>query len=57
MTTTRIDDIQLVFDDVGTGPAVVLIHGYPFNRSLWNEQVEALSGNYRVVTPDLHGFG
>jgi 3-oxoadipate enol-lactonase len=57
MTTTRIDDIQLVFDDVGTGPAVVLIHGYPFNRSLWNEQVEALSGNYRVVTPDLRGFG
>ena len=57
MTTKRIDDIQLVFDDVGTGPAVVLIHGYPFNRSLWNEQVEALSGNYRVVTPDLRGFG
>ena len=57
MTTTRIDDIQLVYDDVGTGPAVVLIHGYPFNRSLWNEQVEALSGNYRVVTPDLRGFG
>jgi 3-oxoadipate enol-lactonase len=57
MTTTRIDDIQLVFDDVGTGPAVVLIHGYPFNRSLWNEQVEALSANYRVVTPDLRGFG
>lgn len=57
MTTTRIDDIQLVYDDVGTGPAVVLIHGYPFNRSLWNEQVEALSGNYRVVAPDLRGFG
>jgi 3-oxoadipate enol-lactonase len=57
MTTTRIDDIQLVYDDVGTGPAVVLIHGYPFNRSLWNEQVEALAGKYRVVTPDLRGFG
>jgi 3-oxoadipate enol-lactonase len=57
MTTTRIDDIQLAYDDVGSGPAVVLIHGYPFNRSLWNEQVEALAGNYRVVTPDLRGFG
>jgi 3-oxoadipate enol-lactonase len=57
MTTTRIDDIQLSYDDVGIGPAVVLIHGYPFNRSLWNEQVEALSSRYRVVTPDLRGFG
>lgn len=57
MTTTRIDDIQLAYDDVGIGPAVVLIHGYPFNRSLWNEQTEALSSGYRVVTPDLRGFG
>ena len=57
MTTTRIDDIQMAYDDVGMGSAVVLIHGYPFNRSLWNEQVEALSSRYRVVTPDLRGFG
>jgi len=57
MTTTRIDDIQLAYDDVGSGPPVVLIHGYPFNRSLWNEQVEALSSKYRVITPDLRGFG
>jgi 3-oxoadipate enol-lactonase len=57
MTTTRIDDIQLAYDDAGSGPAVVLIHGYPFNRTMWNEQVEALRGNYRVIAPDLRGFG
>jgi len=57
MTTTRIDDIQLAYTDVGSGPPVVLIHGYPFNRSLWNEQLEALSSKYRVVAPDLRGFG
>lgn len=57
MATTRIDDIQLVYDDAGMGHAIVLIHGYPFNRSLWTEQVEALSSRYRVVTPDLRGFG
>lgn len=57
MTTTRIDDIQLAYDDVGMGSAVVLLHGYPFNRSLWNEQTEALTSRYRVVTPDLRGFG
>jgi 3-oxoadipate enol-lactonase len=57
MTTTRIDDIELAYDDVGVGPAVVLIHGYPFNRSLWTEQTVALTSRFRVITPDLRGFG
>ena len=35
----------------------MLIHGYPFNRSLWNEQVAALSTSYRVIVPDLRGSG
>jgi 3-oxoadipate enol-lactonase len=36
---------------------VVLLHGYPFNRSLWNEQASALGNSYRVITPDLRGLG
>ena len=47
----------MAYDDVGVGPAVVLIHGYPFNRSLWTEQTDALTSRCRVVTPDLRGFG
>lgn len=57
MTSTRINDIQLAYTDTGVGRPVVLIHGYPFNRSLWNEQVAALSNSYRIITPDLRGFG
>lgn len=57
MTTIRIDDLELAYTDVGAGPAVVLIHGYPFNRTLWTEQAEALRDRYRVVLPDLRGFG
>lgn len=57
MTTTRIDDIQLAYTAVGDGPAVILIHGYPFNRSLWTELAESLLDRYRVVIPDLRGFG
>jgi 3-oxoadipate enol-lactonase len=57
MPQTRIDDIQVAYDDLGSGPPVVLLHGYPFNRSLWNEQVAALRATHRVVTPDLRGFG
>jgi 3-oxoadipate enol-lactonase len=49
--------VQLVFDDVGAGPCVVLIHGHPFDRSLWQPQVAVLATRFRVVAPDLRGFG
>lgn len=57
MSLIRIDDIEMVYTDTGVGRPIVLIHGYPFNRSLWNEQVDALSTGYRVIVPDLRGFG
>jgi len=57
MPKTRINNIDITYDDTGSGPAVVLIHGYPFNRSMWAEQVSALADSYRVVTLDLRGHG
>jgi 3-oxoadipate enol-lactonase len=48
---------ELAYDDAGSGPAVVLIHGHPFNRSMWAPQVAALRGAFRVIAPDLRGFG
>ena len=42
------------YDDEGNASAVILLHGYPFNRSMWREQIEFLSARgYRVVAPDL----
>lgn len=57
MTVARVREIEMAYDDVGSGPVVVLLHGYPFNRSMWREQTAALSANYRVITPDLRGHG
>jgi pimeloyl-ACP methyl ester carboxylesterase len=57
MPQVQIGDINLAYDDSGSGSAVVLLHGYPFNRSLWAEQVDALKHDSRVITPDLRGFG
>lgn len=58
MGSVRVRGIEMAYDDVGSGPAVVLLHGYPFNRSMWSGQVEALrAAGYRVVTPDLRGHG
>jgi pimeloyl-ACP methyl ester carboxylesterase len=49
---------QLAHPDLGSGPAVVLLHGYPFDRSMWREQIDFLSAHgYRVIAPDLPGFG
>ena len=57
MAQLLIDDIRIAFDDEGSGPPVIFVHGYPFNRSLWNEQVAAFRQTHRVITPDLRGFG
>lgn len=48
------------YDDLGpsAGLPVLLIHGHPFNRTLWAPQAKALAETgYRVVTPDLRGYG
>jgi len=49
--------VKLAYDDSGSGDCVVLIHGHPFDRTLWEPQVAALSGGFRVLAPDLRGFG
>jgi 3-oxoadipate enol-lactonase len=49
--------VKLAYDDAGSGDCVVLIHGHPFDRTLWQPQVAALRDGFRVVAPDLRGFG
>lgn len=60
MSHITVNDATLHYDDLGPsdGIPVVLIHGHPFNRTLWAPQVEALRGaGYWVITPDLRGYG
>jgi len=40
--------VKLAYDDAGSGDCVVLIHGHPFDRTLWQPQVAALRGDFRV---------
>jgi pimeloyl-ACP methyl ester carboxylesterase len=49
--------ISLGYDDVGSGPAVVLLHAFPLDARMWAAQRTALSDTHRVITPDLRGFG
>lgn len=43
--------------EAGSGPAVVLLHAFPLNASMWASQREALASHYRVICPDQRGFG
>lgn len=52
--------MTLAYDDLGPrdGQPVLLVHGHPFDRSMWRPQVARLTGSgFRVVTPDLRGYG
>ncbi|MCW6006282.1 alpha/beta hydrolase [Micromonospora sp. CPCC 205371] len=58
MTTVTLGDITIGYDDKGSGPPLVLIHGHPFDRSMWTPQVEAFTAHgWRVIAPDLRGYG
>jgi non-heme chloroperoxidase len=51
-------DIDLYYEDHGSGKPVVLIHGYPLSGASWEKQVPVLlEAGYRVITYDRRGFG
>ncbi|HEU5153001.1 MAG TPA: alpha/beta fold hydrolase [Iamia sp.] len=54
------DGVEIVYDSHGPddGPPVILLHGFPDSARLWRHQVAALvAAGYRVLTPDLRGYG
>lgn len=54
----KVGDINLNVIDIGEGPAVLLLHGFPDRALMWRHQIRDLSqAGYRVVAPDLRGFG
>jgi len=56
--TENSTDIELYYEDHGTGQPVVLIHGYPLDGQSWERQTAALvAAGYRVLTYDRRGFG
>jgi 3-oxoadipate enol-lactonase len=57
MERARIRGIEMAYDMEGSGQPVLLLHGFPFDRTMWRGQLEALRDRYRVITPDLRGFG
>jgi pimeloyl-ACP methyl ester carboxylesterase len=57
MSKAFLNGISIGYDDQGTGEALVLVHGHPFNRSMWRPQAERFGRDLRVITADLRGYG
>ncbi|MDQ3064277.1 MAG: alpha/beta hydrolase, partial [Acidobacteriota bacterium] len=57
MAVKEIRGIKMGYEDTSEGIPLVLIHGHPFDRSMWREQTAAFGSKYRVITPDLRGYG
>lgn len=55
--TTPDDRTPIRYDSAGTGPPVVLVHAFPLDRSMWRPQLAALADRFRVIAPDVFGFG
>ena len=49
--------VSLRYDRAGAGPAVLLIHGWCFNRTVWERQVSALRDRHTAITVDVRGHG
>jgi pimeloyl-ACP methyl ester carboxylesterase len=53
----EVDGATFRYLDTGNGTPVVMLHGYPQNHDCWRHQVTALKGTYRIIVPDLLGWG
>jgi haloacetate dehalogenase len=60
MKTERIEGADGVMINVaveGSGPAIVLLHGFPQTHLMWRHVAPALAGEFTVICPDLRGYG
>lgn len=57
MKTYSVNSVELAVEDRGRGSPLLLVHGFPLSHEMWSEQIAVLSREYRVIAPDLRGFG
>ncbi len=57
LLSSAVDGFRLAYDRAGAGPPVVLLHGWPGDRTDYRDVVPRLAASAEVVVPDLRGFG
>ena len=51
------DGITISFSELGSGPLLIFLHGFPDSSVTWEGIASHFSRSYRVVVPDLRGYG
>ncbi|OGL68258.1 MAG: hypothetical protein A3J27_11475 [Candidatus Tectomicrobia bacterium RIFCSPLOWO2_12_FULL_69_37] len=57
MKSVRANGIRIAYEEAGSGPPLLLLHGFSLDHTMWDAQLEALSRSYRVIAPDQRGLG
>ena len=57
MPTLDRDGVHIYYETHGSGPAILLTHGFSATAAAWKPQVEALSQHYQLITWDMRGHG
>ena len=58
METVTVRDFTMALEKQGEGSlALVFVHGFPLDHSMWKYQIEHFAADHLVVAPDQHGFG
>jgi 3-oxoadipate enol-lactonase len=54
-----VNNLTVCYNDEGQegAPVIIFIHGFPFNKSMWDKQIKVLKDNYRVIAYDVRGHG
>ena len=55
--TVQVGDLTLQYRELGSGPPVLLLHGWPTSSFLWREVMKPIAARNRVIALDLPGFG
>lgn len=56
--TIPVNNFELSYDDLGEGIVpIIFLHGFPFDKSMWQGQLDFLKSSYRVIACDIRGFG
>ncbi len=56
--TTTVNNFKTSYDEVGEGRIpVIFLHGFPFDKTMWHLQLDALQATYHLISLDIRGFG
>lgn len=56
--TVPVNNFKLFYNDVGAGSLpVIFLHGFPFDKTMWDAQLDFLKSSFRLIACDIRGFG